>query len=252
MIIATATTTCTFTGIIPENNLPVSAAEEVMKTDDGFQYEVNNNGEVTITKYIGTDTDVDIPSKIDGKPVTSIGEYAFYNYNDLISVTMFQIKNPVSAIGAKNLIEITNHHPGILKLVVLRLTSFRTFLGLKSQPIVIASHTPTKIKLYALHQLSTISSQARPAPVMNHRERILAIIQRTSVVFLCDRWNLSDIAVDTPSIIEKALSIASVQRQKQKTNANIALATPLLVKSTIDCGYTINAVAIPEAVMLSN
>ena len=97
MIIATATTTCTFTGIIPENNLPVSAAEEVMKTDDGFQYEVNNNGEVTITKYIGTDTDVDIPSKIDGKPVTSIGEYAFYNYNDLISVT---ILDSVISIGA--------------------------------------------------------------------------------------------------------------------------------------------------------
>ncbi|MGM9977195.1 MAG: leucine-rich repeat protein [Clostridium sp.] len=96
MIIATATTTCTFTGIIPENNLSVSAAEEVMKTDDGFQYEVNNNGEVTITKYIGTDTDVDIPSKIDGKPVTSIGEYAFYNYNDLISVT---IPDSVTSIG---------------------------------------------------------------------------------------------------------------------------------------------------------
>ena len=96
MIIATATTTCTFTGIIPENNLSVSAAEEVMETDDGFQYEVNNNGEVTITKYIGTDTDVDIPSKIDGKPVTSIGEYAFYNYNDLISVT---IPDSVTSIG---------------------------------------------------------------------------------------------------------------------------------------------------------
>ena len=96
MIIATATTTCTFTGIIPENNLSVSAAEEVMETDDGFQYEVNNNGEVTIIKYIGTDTDVNIPSKIDGKPVTSIGDSSFYNYNDLISVT---IPDSVTSIG---------------------------------------------------------------------------------------------------------------------------------------------------------
>ena len=79
---------------------------------------------------------------------------------------------------------------------------------------MIASRIPTKIRLYALHQLSTISSQASPAPVTNQSERILATIQRTSVVFLCDRWNLSDTAVDTPSMIENALSIASVHRQK--------------------------------------
>ncbi|MCI6188633.1 MAG: leucine-rich repeat protein [Clostridium sp.] len=96
MIIATATTTCTFTGIIPENNLSVSAAEEVMETDDGFQYEVNNNGEVTIIKYIGTDTDVNIPSKIDGKPVTSIGDSAFIYCTCLTSVTM---ADSVTSIG---------------------------------------------------------------------------------------------------------------------------------------------------------
>ena len=79
---------------------------------------------------------------------------------------------------------------------------------------MIASRIPTRIRLNALHQLSTISSQARPAPVINQSEIILATIHRTRVVFLCDSLNLSDIAVDTPSIIEKALSIASVHRQK--------------------------------------
>ena len=110
MIIATATTTCTFTGIIPENNLSVSAAEEVMETDDGFQYKVNNNGEITITKYIGTDTNVNIPSKIDEKSVTSIGECAFENCESLTNIT---IPNSVTSIGnsafsfCSNLINIT-------------------------------------------------------------------------------------------------------------------------------------------------
>ena len=86
MIIVTITGA--FTRIIPENSLFVSAAEEVMKTDDNFQYKVNNNEEVNITKYIGTDIEVDVPSKIDGKPVTSIGNYAFYTCQNLTNITI--------------------------------------------------------------------------------------------------------------------------------------------------------------------
>ena len=124
------------------------------------------------------------------------------------------MKKPASVSGANTLIDVTNHYAGILKLPVLRFTSLRTFLGSNSHPTAIASRTPTRIRLNALHQLSTISNQASPAPVINQSERMLAIIQRTSVVFLCDRWNSSAMAVETPSMIEKALSIASVHRQK--------------------------------------
>ena len=127
---------------------------------------------------------------------------------------IFQAKSPMRTTGDTTLIEGRNHHAGILKLCVLRLTSLSTFLGSNSHPIVIASRIPTKIRLYALHHLSTISSHASPPPVTNQRERILAMIQSARVVFLCDRWNLSETAVDTPSMIENALSIASVHRQK--------------------------------------
>ncbi|MFC4302010.1 leucine-rich repeat protein [Cohnella boryungensis] len=54
-----------------------------------------SNSEVTITKYNGTDKEVDIPSTINGYPVTSIEELAFTN-KQLTSVT---IPNSVTNIG---------------------------------------------------------------------------------------------------------------------------------------------------------
>ena len=73
--------------------LSVSAAT----TADGkFEYEVNEDGGVTITKYTGNDTEVVIPSKIGGKKVTSIGNYAFEYCSSLTSVT---IPDSVTSIG---------------------------------------------------------------------------------------------------------------------------------------------------------
>lgn len=41
-----------------------------------YLYEISN-GRITITKYVGSDTDVTIPASIEGLPVISIGESAF-------------------------------------------------------------------------------------------------------------------------------------------------------------------------------
>ena len=53
---------------------------------DSFQYETNSTGEITITKFIGKETDVVIPSSIEGKKVTAIGIMAFASCGDLESV----------------------------------------------------------------------------------------------------------------------------------------------------------------------
>ena len=82
-------------GAVPfvSTGLSVSAAT----TADGkFEYEVNEDGGVTITKYTGNDTEVVIPSKIGGKKVTSIGNYAFEYCSSLTSVT---IPDSVTSIG---------------------------------------------------------------------------------------------------------------------------------------------------------
>ncbi|MGM9681332.1 MAG: leucine-rich repeat protein [Eubacteriales bacterium] len=53
-----------------------------------FEYTVGKDGGITITKYIGTDTDAVIPEEIDGKPVTVIGTGAFKDQKTVTTVTL--------------------------------------------------------------------------------------------------------------------------------------------------------------------
>ena len=68
------------------NNIPEYNAADANPASD-FEYKVGEDG-VTITKYIGTDTDVVIPEKIEGKAVTAIGESAFSSNKTLVSAAM--------------------------------------------------------------------------------------------------------------------------------------------------------------------
>ena len=61
-----------------------------------FNYNVLDDGTVEITKYVGSAEKVDIPEKIDGESVTSIGEYAFCNCTSFTSIT---IPDSVTSIG---------------------------------------------------------------------------------------------------------------------------------------------------------
>ncbi len=72
-------------------NAIVASAE----TSGDFEYSVDS-GNVKITGYIGSGGSVDIPATIDGKPVTSIREYAFAYCSGLTSIT---IPNSVISIG---------------------------------------------------------------------------------------------------------------------------------------------------------
>ena len=58
-----------------------------------FEYKIED-GKACITKYLGSGGDVVIPEEIEGTniPVTSIGEYAFYN-NELSSIDLSGVKS---------------------------------------------------------------------------------------------------------------------------------------------------------------
>ena len=60
-----------------------------------FEY-IEQDGKIVLTKYCGDGGAVVIPSEIDGKPVTIIGENAFSGCNFLTSVV---IPKSVTAIG---------------------------------------------------------------------------------------------------------------------------------------------------------
>jgi hypothetical protein len=51
-------------------------------------YEISSDGTATVTEYLGTDTDIEIPAELDGYAVTKIGNYAFYNCDLLKSVVI--------------------------------------------------------------------------------------------------------------------------------------------------------------------
>jgi hypothetical protein len=52
-----------------------------------YDYEISDDG-LTITRYIGSDTELDIPGTIDGYKVVAIGDSAFYGCSRLTSVTI--------------------------------------------------------------------------------------------------------------------------------------------------------------------
>ena len=69
------------------------------ETYGDFEYSVLDDGTVEITDYNGWKAEkVDIPEKIDGKSVTSIGNEAFWDSGRLTSIT---IPNSVTSIGSE-------------------------------------------------------------------------------------------------------------------------------------------------------
>lgn len=84
---ATAETTQTTTEVyIPEDEMPTERVKDIQSTDD-YDYEIID-GSVVITGYTGSASEVEIPSEIDGTPVTKIGTHAFEANWDIVNVTL--------------------------------------------------------------------------------------------------------------------------------------------------------------------
>lgn len=73
--------------ILPETAITASAAEDKLKFGD-YDYKILDDGTVAIVKYNGNDSELTIPSQIDGKQVTALNGYSFYNRTSLKSVTI--------------------------------------------------------------------------------------------------------------------------------------------------------------------
>jgi hypothetical protein len=83
-------------GLVLDNSAEDATAGDTTKISGSYGYKVKKDGSVEICYYTGSGKKVTIPSKIDGKNVTSIGDNAFLCSDGLTSVT---IPNGVTSIG---------------------------------------------------------------------------------------------------------------------------------------------------------
>ncbi len=75
---------------------PITASAAI-SDDYEYAYGVLEDGTAEITYYYGSQTELEIPSEIDGYTVTSIGDYVFYHCTT--SLTSVIIPNSVTSIG---------------------------------------------------------------------------------------------------------------------------------------------------------
>ena len=72
-----------------------------------FKY-TTSDGKVTITKYIGTNTTVIIPAKINNNPVIKIGERAFSGCNNLTGITVSENVTGIGFRAFENCVSLMN------------------------------------------------------------------------------------------------------------------------------------------------
>jgi len=77
--------------------MAAAAAAPAQSGDPESDFQVTKSGNaITITRYVGTKTTVNIPSSIQNTPVTTIGTNAFIDKTNITSIT---IPNSVTSIG---------------------------------------------------------------------------------------------------------------------------------------------------------
>ena len=70
------------------NNPSANWTDKVYYTNEDYKYKVDKDNKGIYVEKVSNSKDVVIPSTVDGAPVESIGEYAFYKYNKVLCFTI--------------------------------------------------------------------------------------------------------------------------------------------------------------------
>lgn len=86
----------------------IQAVGNESQTEDGWKYEWNN-GSIKITGYLGDETSITIPSKIDGARVTAIGNWQYFN-KPIISITIPESVEQIDSAWFSGFCKAENWH----------------------------------------------------------------------------------------------------------------------------------------------
>lgn len=134
----------------------VTVIEAVKKNVFPFEYTIENDV-VTITKYIGENTVVDVPATIEGRPVVALGLGAFSKNDDITEVGL-----PVSviSIGQAAFSGCTK----LEKINLQQVTSFGpyAFLGCESLTEVVFNDEIATLPVYLFSECSSLTKVHLP------------------------------------------------------------------------------------------
>ena len=95
-----------------DQTVTVSAASVTTKLFNGFEYYTKKDGTVEISKYIGKNSQITVPSEIYGKKVTSLGSSFLRNNtktrNVTVSGSVTEIKANAFAYSSVQTVSLTN------------------------------------------------------------------------------------------------------------------------------------------------
>ena len=132
-------------------------------TENGLDWILTKDNSVIITGYIGNDSSVSIPAKIDGYILTTIGEKAFYNCDSLTSI---EIPNGVTTISYSAFANCTSLISVVIPDSVTKIDDY-AFCNCKALPSIVIGEGVITIGDYVFSYCESLTSIVIPKNVLN-------------------------------------------------------------------------------------
>lgn len=146
--------------------LSLTVLPAAAETSGDYTYQILDNGTVEITGYSGSDTELVIPSEIEGKSVTSIGLYAFDGIENMACERLESVTIPdsVTNIGWKAFSNCTSLTSITIPDSVASISN-GAFEGCTSLTSVTIPNSVTTIKMMTFLECSSLTSVTIPNSV---------------------------------------------------------------------------------------
>lgn len=145
---------------------------------EDFEYQVHNDSTVSITKYIGTDKDIVIPSKIEGMPVLRIFTFAF-NYSEIESVYIPDTVTNISMYAFSHSKQLHTVHLG-KSVEIIECEAFRGCTSLKT---INFPDSLKEIRFLAFAECNSLAEITIPKSVTLMEHQAFAATGLTSITF---------------------------------------------------------------------